>query len=73
MLNYDLVAIEKSRKQAVTDATKRALKMFGPGMGQCLSDKEYLKFIKPHLGNAKVCIDKHSPNILFHQFIIHTF
>eukprot|EP00049_Salpingoeca_infusionum_P006280 m.104534 g.104534 ORF g.104534 m.104534 type:complete len:313 (-) comp13260_c0_seq15:437-1375(-) len=40
-------AMEKAKKQAVTDATKRALKMFGQVFGQCLNDKDYQKFIKP--------------------------
>eukprot|EP00041_Stephanoeca_diplocostata_P029780 m.886798 g.886798 ORF g.886798 m.886798 type:complete len:483 (-) comp23630_c0_seq1:1458-2906(-) len=39
-------AFEKSRKQAVTDATKRALKMFGNSLGQNLGDRHYLTAVK---------------------------
>ena len=39
------LSIEKARKEAVTDALKRALKSFGNVLGNCLSDKEYLKFV----------------------------
>ncbi|KAI9101119.1 DNA repair and recombination protein rad22 [Phlyctochytrium arcticum] len=38
-------AFEKSKKEAVTDATKRALKNFGNSVGACLYDKDYLKKI----------------------------
>lgn len=33
----------KAKKEAVTDATKRALKTFGNVLGNCLYDKEYAK------------------------------
>ena len=32
-------------QEAVTDGLKRALKSFGNALGNCLSNKEYLKFI----------------------------
>ncbi|ODO03521.1 hypothetical protein L198_02369 [Cryptococcus wingfieldii CBS 7118] len=36
-------AIDKAQKEAVTDATKRALRTFGNVLGNCLYDKEYTK------------------------------
>ncbi|XP_036368902.1 DNA repair and recombination protein rti1-like [Octopus sinensis] len=39
------LSIEKARKEAVTDGLKRALKSFGNSLGNCLSDKEYLRCI----------------------------
>jgi DNA repair and recombination protein RAD52 len=33
----------QAKKEAVTDATKRALKSFGNVLGNCLYDKEYAK------------------------------
>jgi len=38
-----LVLIKQAKKEAVTDATKRALKTFGNVLGNCLYDKEYAK------------------------------
>eukprot|EP00035_Acanthoeca_spectabilis_P026595 m.463377 g.463377 ORF g.463377 m.463377 type:complete len:371 (+) comp23006_c0_seq1:457-1569(+) len=35
-----------ARKAAVTDATKRALRLFGPAVGLCMADKEFLKQAK---------------------------
>ncbi|XP_078588169.1 uncharacterized protein LOC144869115 isoform X2 [Branchiostoma floridae x Branchiostoma japonicum] len=35
-------AVEKARKEAVTDGMKRALRRFGNALGNCLSDKDYL-------------------------------
>lgn len=40
------VAFEKARKEAVTDATKRALRSFGDRLGNCAYDKEFLKNLK---------------------------
>ena len=37
------LSIEKARKEAVTDAMKRALKSFGNLLGNCLSDKDYVR------------------------------
>ncbi|KAK4687132.1 DNA repair and recombination protein RAD52, partial [Tremellales sp. Uapishka_1] len=42
-------ALDKAQKEAVTDATKRALKTFGSVLGGCLYDKEFTKAI----GNVK--------------------
>ena len=39
------LSIEKARKEAVTDALKRALKSFGNVLGNCLNDKDYLKIV----------------------------
>lgn len=39
------LSIEKARKEAVTDALKRALKSFGNLLGNCLSDKDYVKYV----------------------------
>ena len=39
------LSIEKARKEAVTDALKRALKSFGNVLGNCLNDKDYVRFI----------------------------
>lgn len=39
-------ALDKARKEAVTDATKRALRLFGNHLGNCCYDKDYLKEIK---------------------------
>ena len=39
------LSIEKARKEAVTDALKRALKSFGNILGNCLNDKDYLKMV----------------------------
>ncbi len=36
-------SIEKARKEAVTDALKRALKSFGNVLGNCLKDKDYVR------------------------------
>lgn len=33
----------KAQKEAVTDATKRALRSFGNMLGNCLYDKDYTK------------------------------
>ncbi|WWC61378.1 uncharacterized protein I303_103960 [Kwoniella dejecticola CBS 10117] len=36
-------ALDKAQKEAVTDATKRALRTFGNMLGNCLYDKDYTK------------------------------
>lgn len=36
-------ALDKAQKEAVTDATKRALRSFGNMLGNCLYDKDYTK------------------------------
>lgn len=39
------MAFEKCKKQAITDGMKRCLRCFGNVLGNCLYDKEYLKFM----------------------------
>ena len=39
------LAIEKAKKQAITDSIKRALRQFGNSLGNCCYDKEFLKNI----------------------------
>ena len=39
------LSVEKARKEAVTDGLKRALKSFGNILGNCLSDKEYVRYV----------------------------
>jgi len=39
-------AIENAKKEAITDARKRALRMFGNALGNCIYDKQYLKRVK---------------------------
>lgn len=41
--------MEKAYKEAITDATKRALRLFGNALGNCLYDKAYTA----HLQTAK--------------------
>jgi len=44
-------AIEKAKKEAVSDARKRVLRLFGDALGNCLYDKSHLKRIKTSAGN----------------------
>ena len=39
------LSVEKARKEAVTDGLKRALKSFGNVLGNCLADKEYVRYV----------------------------
>jgi len=39
-------AIESAKKEAVSDARKRALRIFGDALGNCLYDKNYVKEMK---------------------------
>ncbi|XP_047452420.1 DNA repair protein RAD52 homolog isoform X2 [Mugil cephalus] len=41
-LKSKALALEKARKEAVTDGMKRALKCFGNALGNCILDKGYL-------------------------------
>lgn len=47
-------AIDKCRKEAVTDAVKRCLRYFGNSTGNCLYDKDYSKEIIKHKDRTKV-------------------
>jgi len=58
------LSIEKARKEAVTDALKRALKSFGNILGNCLSDKDYLKMVGS--------LNKTSPNYQNEDILNHT-
>ncbi|KAG5845681.1 hypothetical protein ANANG_G00141850 [Anguilla anguilla] len=44
-LKSKALALEKARKEAVTDGLKRALKCFGNSLGNCILNKEYLMAI----------------------------
>ena len=39
------LSLEKARKEAVTDGLKRALKSFGNVLGNCLADKDYVRYV----------------------------
>ena len=39
-------AIEKAKKECVTDATKRALRLFGPALGNSVYNKDHMKSLK---------------------------
>ena len=39
------LSLEKARKEAVTDGLKRAFKSFGNALGNCLADKEYVRYV----------------------------
>ncbi len=46
-------AIENAKKEAVSDARKRALRLFGNALGNCIYDKEHLSKVKNKVkGNA---------------------
>lgn len=47
-------AYEKVKKEAVTDSMKRALKAFGPALGNCCYDKDYLTKVS-RCSIPKVC------------------
>lgn len=51
------LAIEKARKEASTDALKRALRQFGNALGNCCYDKEFLKNVHKHNGFKKASFD----------------
>lgn len=42
-LKSKAMALEKARKEAVTDGLKRALRSFGNALGNCILDKDYLR------------------------------
>ena len=62
------LSIEKARKESITDGLKRALKSFGSALGNCLSDKDYLRYIVtkgcPRLAPEQAFPDK---DIINHQ------
>lgn len=51
-------AFEKAKKEATTDGLKRALRMFGNVLGNCIKDKDYLqKVLKIKVPAAKWDVD----------------
>jgi DNA repair and recombination protein RAD52 len=45
-------AIENAKKEAVSDARKRALRLFGNALGNCVYDKEHLNKVKNKVKNV---------------------
>lgn len=45
------MAIQKAKKEAATDALKRALRQFGNALGNCCYDKEYLRSLQKAPGS----------------------
>lgn len=45
-------AVGNALKEAETDALKRALRCFGDGLGLCLYDKEYLRYVAPKMSTV---------------------
>lgn len=56
------MALEKSKKEACTDGLKRALRLFGSSMGNCVYDQNYVK----HLSNMRAVPPKFDPTNLLH-------
>lgn len=54
------LSIEKARKESITDGLKRALKSFGNALGNCLSDKDYLRYIATKT-SSKMPVEKAYP------------
>ena len=48
----DVEATEKALKSAVSDATKRALRVFGDRLGNCLTDKQFIADVQSGLYNS---------------------
>eukprot|EP01095_Lingulamoeba_sp_RSL-Kostka_P011151 TRINITY_DN4167_c0_g1_i2.p1 TRINITY_DN4167_c0_g1~~TRINITY_DN4167_c0_g1_i2.p1 ORF type:complete len:350 (+),score=125.86 TRINITY_DN4167_c0_g1_i2:124-1173(+) len=51
-------AIENAKKEAVSDARKRTLRLFGDMLGNCLYDKKYLKELKNKKSTVRVLTDE---------------
>lgn len=45
------MAIQKAKKEAATDALKRALRQFGNALGNCCYDKEYIRSVQKMPGS----------------------
>lgn len=56
---YIAAAIENSKKSAITDGLKRALRLFGNSLGNCLYDKEFISGKKTSAEK-----DKETPGLL---------
>lgn len=50
------IAIENSKKEAVSDARKRALRVFGNALGNCVYDKEHVKKVKSKIGSSSTSV-----------------
>lgn len=50
-------AIEKAKKEAATDALKRALRQFGNALGNCCYDKDFIKNVRHVSGSKKSTFD----------------
>jgi len=46
------IAIENAKKEAVSDARKRALRLFGNALGNCIYDKEHINRVKSKVKSA---------------------
>lgn len=46
-------ALEKTKKEAISDALKRCLRLFGNGLGNCLNDKDFLTEIGKGLARSE--------------------
>ena len=57
-------ALEKAKKEAVTDATKRALRYFGYSLGLSTYDKEYLNDLGKPPANSTTSSITHDPHRL---------
>lgn len=57
---------EKAKKEAVTDATKRAIRYFGSVMGNCIHDKIYMRDIV-RIAPPIVCISKQDEVMMCRQ------
>ena len=49
------MALEKARKEAATDAIKRALRMFGNSLGNSVYDKDYVRHASARAPTVRDC------------------
>jgi len=57
------MAFDKAKKEAVSDGLKRALRLFGNGLGNCLSDKDFLAQLSKGLNRSdKLDLSSERPN-----------
>lgn len=63
------LSLEKARKEAVTDGLKRALKSFGNALGNCLSDKDYVRHVAslPKQSRTYDANDAHNEMTIFRE------
>lgn len=57
------LALEKAKKEAATDALKRALRFFGDALGNCVYDKQYVRKIANIAAPKSPALD---PLLLYH-------